>query len=65
MDMKVDDEQPDTELEGGEPWPAWNPNVFVGDNMAQNNQANIEVPQHPVIPQHHIDMDLLGSSMRF
>jgi hypothetical protein len=41
-----------------EEWPAWNPAVFVVDNGQQ-------IPQHPAVPQDHLDLELSGSSMHF
>lgn len=60
-DVEPDDDLPDAEPEGGKPWPAWNLAVFVGDNVKIQNQ----VMQHPVAPQHLMDLDLSSSSMRF
>ena len=54
-----DDEQPENLATDDDPWPKWNPQVF-----APLNQQN-QVPQHPDVPQHSMDIDLSGSSMCF
>lgn len=43
--------------DAGDEWPAWNPAIFVPDNAM--------IPQHPAVPQDHIDLSLSGSSMCF
>jgi hypothetical protein len=47
--MQVDDDEqhddlPDAQPEGGEPWPAWNPAIFVADN--QQNQVMQHLVSH-------------------
>jgi hypothetical protein len=72
-DMQIDDdendmeadEEPDAEPEGGEPWPQWDPTIFVGDNVQGNQVQTPQIPQHPSIPQDLLDLDLSGSSVRF
>lgn len=49
-DMEVD--------EGDVEWPAWNPQIFMVDNAQP-------VPQHPYVPQDHLDLNMSGSSMHF
>lgn len=39
-------------------WPAWNPAVFAADNGPG-------IPQHPMVPQDHLYLELSGASMRF
>lgn len=59
--MDQDDQQDADDMEEDEAdneWPAWNPAIFTADNGPV-------VPQHPAIPQDHLDVDLSGSSMRF
>ena len=53
--QQPDDMEEDEEDNG---WPAWNPAVFAADNGQP-------IPQHPQVPQDHLDLDLSGSSMRF
>ena len=60
--MQIDDadnEHQENPEEDDDPWPEWNPQVFVPIN--QQNQ----VPQHLDVPQHSLDLDLSSSSMRF
>lgn len=64
--MDIDDPNDDMEIKEEEEdqddhWPAW-------DHAVPNNVANVngnQIPQHPNVPQHFIDLDLSGSSMRF
>ena len=46
------------EHEADNEWPAWNPTIFAVDN-------GLVVPEHPSLPQDHLDLNLSGSSMRF
>lgn len=60
-DMQIDDNEDQAVVadeNDDEPWMEWNPAVLAADDH------NV-VPQHPEIPQHFIDLDLSGSSMRF
>ena len=60
--MQVDEEdedQPENLTADDDPWPEWNPQVFAPLNL-QN-----QVPQHPDVPQHSMEIDLSGSSMCF
>jgi hypothetical protein len=53
----------DAEPVGDQLWQPWDPAVFVVDN-GQNQQQN-QLPEHPVFPQHTLELNLSGSSMRF
>ena len=60
-DMDVDEEM---EAPDDDPWPEWNPAVFVANNQQE------QVPQHPNLPQpnlppHLMDLDLSSSTMSF
>ena len=46
------------EDEADNEWPAWNPTIFAVDN-------GLVVPEHPSLPQDHLDLNQSGSSMRF
>lgn len=59
------EENMDVDPEEDEAWQPWDPAVFVADNGANNQGNDNQIPQHPAVPQHLLDLDLSGSSMRF
>ena len=53
----------EAEPEGGQLWQPWDPTIFVADN--DQNQQQDQLPEHPAFPQHIMELNLYGSSMRF
>jgi hypothetical protein len=55
---KIDGQVEDIDEDKEDPWPEWNPAIPVVPEPQQP-------PQHLVVPQYFIDLDLSSSSMRF